>query len=117
MKLVNMSDLKSDAERLPGSSPGAPTINKEIEMSNEMIERVIKASFDCWNKNKGLNYTVDDLSSSEREFAELHAREIIQAMRELPDEIKKAEGIYCNCNTCGGHEEGWQKIIDKILES
>ena len=25
MKLVNMSDLKSDAERLPGASPGART--------------------------------------------------------------------------------------------
>lgn len=87
-----------------------------------MIERVIKASFDCWNKNKGLNYTVDDLSSSEREFAERHAIEIIKAIREPTDEmIVAAEKIEPQLECFLPKEQSpsylvWQSMIDKILE-
>ena len=84
-------------------------------MDQEMIDKVIKASFDCWNENRGLSYTVDDLSDSEKEFAQLHAIAIIKAMREPTEKMCKAEGVYIKCYTCGGHKEGWQNMIDAII--
>lgn len=78
-------------------------------MSNEMIEKCRQALWD--HHCSGIRRTNED-----DEFYRDNIKVIVKAMRELPDSIKKAEGIYCNCYTCGGHEEGWQKIIDKILE-
>lgn len=83
-------------------------------MDNEIINRVIVASFDCWNKRRGLGYTVEDMSDSEKEFAKLHAVAIIKAMREPTEKMLKAEGVHIKCFTCGGHAEGWINLIDSI---
>ena len=81
-------------------------------MDKEMIERIIKASFDCWNERRGLNYTVDDLSDSEREFAELHALAIVKAMREPTEKMIKA-GQYID--TVNLEKDIWQAMIDAVI--
>lgn len=54
-----------------------------------MVERVARASFACWRKrmdekglllDRGRNF--EDMDESEREFAPIHARAVIEAMRE-----------------------------------
>ena len=84
-------------------------------MSNEMIDKVASAI----HSQSGIMIPFHSLREDNLLKAELRmrARLAIRAIRELPDSIKKAEGVYCNCYTCGGYEEGWQKIIDKILEA
>ena len=79
-------------------------------MDNKMIERVIKASFDCWNARRGLGYTVDDMSDSEKEFAEMHAIAIIKAMREPTEKMSDVE-VGDNLT----REEIWHNYIDAIL--
>ena len=83
-------------------------------MDNEMIERVIKASFDCWNEHRGLTYSVSDLSSSDAEFAKAHAVAIIKAMREPTEKMKSAmmnvEG-YADCDPA----EYYQAAIDAVI--
>lgn len=57
-------------------------------MDNEMIERVIKASFDCWKEDKGKShFIVEYLSSSEYTFAVKHAKAVIKAMREPTEKM------------------------------
>jgi hypothetical protein len=59
----------------------------------DMIERVARASFECWRKRRVesgerpdlANATFDDVKGDEREFALLHAREVIAAMESLTD--------------------------------
>lgn len=80
-------------------------------MDDEMINRVITASFDCWNKRRGLGYTVEDMSDSEKEFASLHAIAIIKAMRE-PTEKMKVDIQFCQ--TCGDSTVIWTATIDII---
>jgi hypothetical protein len=60
----------------------------------KMIERVARASFTCWRNRmteKGQlldkGQTFEDMSSSEQEFAYIHARAIISAMLEPTDEM------------------------------
>ncbi len=84
----------------------------------EMIERIIKTSFDCWNKHNGLNYCVDDMSDSEKEFAKVHAVAIIKAMREPTEKMKTCnEEIHWgySCHVCGGLTEGWYAMIDAVI--
>ena len=81
-------------------------------MDNEMINRVIKASFDCWNERRGLSYTVEDLSAEEREFAELHALAIIKAMHE-PTERMLAFRIMSDAEK-ESVKDDYQAMIDSI---
>lgn len=41
--------------------------------------------------------------------------ELLMALREPTEAMLKADGIYTNCNTCGGHKEGYQRLIDCII--
>jgi hypothetical protein len=76
-------------------------------MDDEMINNVIKASFNCWNKNRGLSYTVEDLSDSEKEFAKIHSIEVIKALREPSYKmLAKFDGLMI---------DDWQAMIDAIL--
>jgi hypothetical protein len=89
-------------------------------MDNEIIDKVIKASFDCWAKDKGKEYlTVDDLGDDEKEFAREHAIAIIKAMREPTDKMKTLVTdnivITNKCFYCGGHIDGWKAMIDCII--
>ena len=62
-----------------------------------MIERVAQAIHDA--NREGIN----------------PARAAIEAMRE-PTEEMKGEGYHPNCHMCGGHLEGWQRMIDAALK-
>lgn len=81
-------------------------------MDNEMIERVIKASFDCWAKDKGKNFVVTDLSDSEYSFAVKHAIAIIKAMRE-PTEKMLIAGSKIDTETL--EWDTWQAMIDAVI--
>lgn len=66
-------------------------------MSNEMIERVARASFNCWRKRMtelghhlDKSQTFEEMKSSEAEFALIHAKAIIEAMREPTDDMIQA---------------------------
>lgn len=52
----------------------------------EMIERVARASFKAYCDRNNLQFKFEDMHSDELEFAMLHARAMIEAMRELPEE-------------------------------
>lgn len=90
-------------------------------MDNEIIERIIKASFDAWNANRGFEFTIDDMSISEKEFARIHAIQIIKAMREPTDKMMvAAENAYPELLTFADKEESgsyivWRAMIDAII--
>lgn len=75
-------------------------------MDNEMIERCCEAYSGCklseWHPNvqQQIKETVVN---------------IIKAMREPTEKMLKAEGVHCNCFTCGGHKEGYQLMIDAVI--
>lgn len=59
-----------------------------------MVEKVARASFKCWRDrmtelghhlDKG--QTFEDMDDSEKEFAFIHARAVIEAMREPTEEM------------------------------
>lgn len=86
-------------------------------MDNEMIERVIKASFDCWAQSKPgkQDYTVDDMDEEEREFARRHAIAIIKAMREPTAKMLVAVENYGWTEGKSDVEGIWQDMIDAII--
>lgn len=90
-------------------------------MDNDMIERIIKASFDTWNANRGFEFTIDGMSTSEKEFARLHAIQIIKAMREPTEKMMvAAENAYPALLTFADKEESgsylvWCSMIDAII--
>jgi len=67
-------------------------------MDNEMIDRVAKAI--------ALRDTTDEFAM---------ARAAIAAMREPTEKMLNAEGVHSSCHTCGGHKEGWQAMIDAVI--
>ena len=79
----------------------------------EMIERCVKASFDCWNKHNGLNYVADDMSSGEKEFAEKHIIAIIKAMREPTEKMIKAGSSMADGG--GGAIFIYEEMIDAVI--
>ena len=90
---------------------------------SEMVTRVALASFECWRKRmteKGrlldVGQTFEDMSESEREFSLLHARAMIEAMREPTLEMK-LKGVQLGLNV-GPDEaaEVWQDMIDAALK-
>lgn len=75
-------------------------------MDNEMIERCARAIL----KDAGILENKDNLRIAAR-----YTLVVIKAMREPTEQMLRSEGVYTNCNTCGGHEEGWKKIIDALI--
>lgn len=79
-----------------------------------MIEMVAEAIWDSQAPEGAPPY--HHLNNMEKFQISLIARDCIKAMRELPESILTREGIHTNCHMCGGYQEGWQKIIDAVLE-
>jgi len=48
---------------------------------SEMVERVARASFAAWAKNRDNGKVFEDMTDSEREWCMEHAREMIKALR------------------------------------
>jgi hypothetical protein len=96
---------------------------------NEMIERIMRASFECWRKRmtkKGvlldMGQTFEDMSDSEQEFARLHAIAVLEAMREPTDAMLHAYDDESGCYTgfwASDRAEilkGYQSMIEAALE-
>lgn len=81
-------------------------------MDNKVIERCVKASFECWNNHNGLSYTQEDMSDCEKQFAKKHIVEIIKAMREPTDKIIDA---MIEVGPDRGPSEYWYAGIDCII--
>ena len=75
-------------------------------MDNEMIERCAEAYGKCklseWHPN--VQETIKETVIN-----------IIKAMREPTEKMLKAEGVHPSCHMCGGHKEGWQTMIDVVI--
>ena len=85
-------------------------------MDSEMIERVIKASFDCWKEHREdkSHFTIDDMSEEEREFARRHAIAIIKAMREPTDKMIEAAIENFDEDYIEDIQLIWRDMIDAI---
>lgn len=69
-------------------------------MDNEMIKRISKAILDTPNAS---------------DYETLVSVNVVKAMREPTEKMKRAEGVHFRCHMCGGHKEGWQLMIDAII--
>lgn len=85
-----------------------------------MIEKIARASFTCWRKRMDeLGYhldkgkTFEDMSDSEREFAFMNAKAVIEAIREFTDEMFDASDSQL---VRGELEQNWQNVIDAALK-
>ncbi len=91
---------------------------------SEMVERVARASFAAWCKRMAdtgqrapdiANAKFEELSEREREFAFLHARAAILAMREPTEAMIEGASSYDDYGhpaICKAH---WQAMIDRAL--
>jgi hypothetical protein len=87
-----------------------------------MIEKVARASFACWRKRMDelghhldRGQTFEDMGESEKEFALLNARAMIEAMREPSEGMEIAAGRdHCGDDHYGPHET-WRRMIDAAL--
>lgn len=86
-----------------------------------MIEKVARASFNCWRKrmtelghhmDKG--QTFEDMSDSERDFAFMNARAMIEAMREPTEGMLSVD--YPDMPAGGSILEIYQDMIDAALK-
>jgi hypothetical protein len=85
---------------------------QEVQMG-EMIERVARASFKAYCDRNKLQFKFDDIHSDELEFAMIHARACIEAMREPTKEMIDA----CDINITEGEIVGvWGSMIDEALK-
>ncbi len=95
-------------------------------MDNEMIERVVKASFEAWQSHdpEKQHFTLNDMSFSEREFAKQHAIAIIKAMREPTEKMldagREAMSSCWSLEPGEGLDEApapviWEGMIDAII--
>lgn len=82
--------------------------------NQEMIDRIIVASFNCWNARRGLNYTAEDLSITEKEFARDHAIAIVKAMREPTEKMIDAAFGKSDLSP-HPFRSAWHTMIDSIL--
>ena len=64
---------------------GYVIVSRKPAGATSLVEHVARASFACWNERRGLSYTFEDLAPGEHEFALLHARTMIEAMRVTPE--------------------------------
>jgi hypothetical protein len=73
-------------------------------MDNEMINRVAEAIYNDTKSNYILKHTYIS-----------HAIAAIKAMREPTEMMLTAKEVYPSCHVCGGHKEGWQNMIDAVI--
>lgn len=69
-------------------------------MDNEMIERISRAILETPNAS---------------DYKRLVAIRAINAMREPTEKMLKADGVHPSCHMCGGHKEGYQAMIDTVI--
>lgn len=77
----------------------------------EMIDRVAKAIYE-----KHPKFKYENLNNSSKIDLQHRAKTAIEAMREPTKTMLAAENVHAVYYTCGGHEEGWQAMIDAILK-
>lgn len=85
---------------------------------SEMVERVAKASFECWCRHHNENHKFEELSTEEYEFALEHAKAIVEAMRMPTDNVISA-GAMIMLDYDPGHDDMlrcWQACIDEMLK-
>lgn len=85
----------------------------------EMIDRVARASFAAWNKQRGKQFVYEDMSPEEREWSLVHARVVIEALRDPTESMLEAGSIDLGA---GGElddrnlSEVWKLMIDEALK-
>ena len=92
-------------------------------MDNEMIDRMVLASFEAWKAHNPAkqHFTIDDLSDDEKEFGKQHVIAIIKAMREPTEKMKEAgREAVSDCFSLEGLDEppapaAWKAMIDAII--
>lgn len=75
-----------------------------------MIEKVAKAIWDSRN----YDITWRSKNCEVRPYVDI-AIAAIKAMRKPTEKMLKTEGVYNNCYMRGGHKEGYQLMIDAII--
>jgi len=96
---------------------------------NEMVERLARASFACWRdrmdelgEHLDRGRTFEDMSDQEREFAYLHAKAVLQALREPTpgmeargnDAAFEQQGCPSDFSFCA--VETWRAMVDEALK-
>lgn len=73
----------------------------------EMIERLLKVSYECWCKENNLDYKLEDMNDKEKTWGKIHILAIIKAMREPTEKMQQAVS-YMDLHI-------WENCIDSIL--
>lgn len=94
-----------------------------------MLEKIARASFVAWRRRMTeqgrlmdlAHATFDDMSESEQEFAVLHARAVVEAMREPNEVMVAAVAVYWDAHDGGpirmafSPKRPYELMIDAIL--
>lgn len=87
----------------------------EDKMS-EMVERVARASFRSYCERNKLEFVFEDMDASEMEFAMLHARACVEAMREPTEAMDEAGDMEAHYMPPGAPSRVWRQMIDEALK-
>lgn len=85
---------------------------------SEMVERLVLASFRVWqahNPDKQ-KFTIDDMLPEEREFADIHARAILEELRDPTESMLKAGAKGCGEDRQEVAGGAWVAMIDAALK-